>query len=121
MNIRPAIANASIADARAALYYASRYVKQASDFDEDGKDVFEDGLDAAPSQFVLELTWCVVRMLEADVGNKAVSFSDDAVVRSLDHLTAVERELDPVLSDDLIARAQELIDSMESPPLRPPR
>ena len=47
-DIRAIIATASISDARDALYYVSRYLKQAPSFSEYEKDIYEDGDNSQP-------------------------------------------------------------------------
>ena len=104
--------------ARAALYYVSRYVKQASYFDEYGKDIFEDEARSAPSDETKDLARRMIVALEEREGISASEFTDQQVITILDEITALEDELGPAASDEEMARAERFGEAIQTPPPR---
>ena len=115
MNIKKIIEGISIEDARSCLYYAARYIKQADNFDEYKKDVFEDEEHNIPSTQVREITLRLIEAIEASEGMAAEQFDDETVIRLLDEITALEAGLSPELSDVEIARGASLAAEMLPP------
>ncbi|MDP2313781.1 MAG: hypothetical protein Q8P41_12810 [Pseudomonadota bacterium] len=122
INIRAVVAGFPIAVARAALYYASRYFKQASYFEKYDKDIFEDdGLYSDPSEDVRQLALRVIQCIESAEGRRATELDDETALRLLDDIIEVEQELDPEADEETRARALESMRSMEAPSVRVPK
>ena len=103
------------ADARSALYYLGRYVKQASYFDEYGKDIFEDEARSAPSEDVKELTRRMIAAVEEREAMLASDFTEAQFMRLIQEITALESELGPEVSDEESKRVQRFMDSFQTP------
>ena len=101
--------------ARAALYYASRYLKQASAFDRYQKDIFEDDQRSQPNDLVRSLTRQVIGHIESAAGMKAANFPDSVYAQWAAEIGRTERALNSNFSETNIRRAKELLESMETP------
>jgi hypothetical protein len=117
-NIRPILVNASPDDARSALYYLNRYLKQAAIFKDYEKDFFADDFKSKPSNEVCDLTNALIRYIENESGRSAATFEDSLYMSWTDHIDDVERELDPDPSGDTVQKAMDFIKSMELPPTK---
>ncbi|MEH6743125.1 hypothetical protein [Hyphomonas sp.] len=101
------------ATARSALYYAGRYIKQASDFQKYSKDIFEDEIRSAPSEEVKRLTLYLINEIELRAGQEARNFTDALIVELLDDITAAEDSLARTFTDDEIAKANSFIETID--------
>ncbi len=99
------LAGESDADARAALYYVGRYVKQARNFRAHRKDVFEDERRSAPSVGVRSLAQRLIAAIEEREATHAEEFALDRTLKIVREIAALERELGPDVSDDEAKRA----------------
>ena len=102
-------------DARTCLYYAARYIKQAENFNNYEKDIFEDDGRNAPSVPVRTLTLRLIKAIETREGMPAERFDDQTVIRLLDEITSLEASLSPELSDAELARGASLAADMLPP------
>lgn len=118
LNIHKLIEGFEAADARSALYYVSRYIKQAESFDEYKKDIFEDERQSAPSQAVRSLAVIIIKAIEAHEGSKAADVAFDRIVELLDHISSVERNLGFEFTDAELASAEEFTSGIVPPPIR---
>lgn len=109
------IAELSPEDGRACLYYVARYVKMANKFFEYEKDVFEDDGHNVPTAKIRELTYRVVKEIEAELGLQAEEFNDDTVIQLLDRITDLETNLSSDLSDSELERGATLAAEMLPP------
>ena len=114
LDIRKLVEGIEVADVRAAVYYVSRYIKQADTFDEYSKDIFEDEERSTPNQPVRRLAVDIIKAIEAHERMKAAGINFERVVEILDELTAFERDLISV-SDAELAAAAEFTASMRPP------
>ena len=55
------VSTLNASDARSAMYYLSRYLKQAAKFEKYGKDIFEDDKRSAPSDSIRNLTLAMIQ------------------------------------------------------------
>lgn len=117
-NIRPLLETSSPEDARSALYYLNRYLKQASTFDNYGKDLFADDVNSQPNDKVRELTIVLIDFIENQEGRRASTFEDSLYLAWANHVNAVERELDPEPSADTVKKALDFIDAMGAPSIK---
>ncbi|SCX31571.1 hypothetical protein [Agrobacterium rosae] len=99
------LAGVTDADARAALYYVGRYVKQARNFRTHNKDVFDDVRRSAPSALVKSLAQGLIAAIEEREGVHAEEFAFDHMLTILREIAALERELGPDVSDEEAKRA----------------
>jgi hypothetical protein len=118
LDIRKFIEGVEVADARSAIYYVSRYVKQAASFDEYGKNIFEDEERSAPSEAVCRLALNIIKAIEAHEGVKIAGLKDDRTVELLDFLTLCERDLGSQFSDAELAVAAKITASISAPPIK---
>lgn len=109
------LSNISVSDARSALYYLSRYLKQAATYEEYGKDIFEDATRNYPSGEVRALTLSLIEFIEREQGVKAAEFDDDTYLFWSDHVSEVEESLDPEATPSEVERATEFVNSISVP------
>ncbi|WVT78034.1 hypothetical protein QM996_31405 (plasmid) [Sinorhizobium chiapasense] len=99
------LAGVTDANARAALYYVGRYVKQARNFRTRNKDVFDDERRSAPSTVVKSLAQGLIAAIEEREGVRAEEFALDRMLTILREIAALERELGPDVSNEEAKRA----------------
>lgn len=105
----------SVSDARSTLYYLSRYLKQASTYDEYKKDIFEDGSRSYPSEQVMALTWAAVSEIEKAENCRISDFEFETYIKWSDLVDSLESSLDPAPSIDEVAKAFEFSDLLILP------
>lgn len=115
MKIWEVLDRVSLEDARACLYYAGRYIKQADHFNKYKKDVFEEEGRSTVTDQVRDLTLRLVGEIEAREGRSADVFDDETVIRLLDEISSVEDGLVPELTEAESARARALSIQMVPP------
>lgn len=115
LDINNLIQGFDVADARSAIYYASRYIKQAQRFNEYGKDIFEEEARSAPSEVVRRLSLDIVAAIEAHEGVKAADLGHERIFSLLNHLTSLERTLGLDFSEDELAAAARFAASISPP------
>jgi hypothetical protein len=108
-------------DARSTLYYLSRYLKQAAHLDASGKDIFIDDERSAPTESVILNTLSIIEFIEMAEGVPAAEFDNEAYARWADHVADVERSLQSAISEDVMARAKEFIETTVVPTNKPLR
>jgi hypothetical protein len=114
-SIQPALVGLSSSDARSALYYLSRYLKQAALFAEYGKDIFDDDQRAAPGPAVKQSTLAMIALVEQSEGAPAARFDDDTYFRWADHVEAIEGAIQANPSPEEVARAAQFLESIVLP------
>nr|WP_315495344.1 hypothetical protein [uncultured Rhodoferax sp.] len=114
-SIQENVAALSISDARSALYYLSRHLKQASHFKDYRKDVFEDTQRSAPSQAVRQATLEMIKFIEECEGMPASNFDDPTYTKWASFVQKVENSLDPELTESDLARARKFLDEFGLP------
>jgi hypothetical protein len=118
LDIRKVIAGVDTADARSALYYVSRYIKQAEYFKRYAKDIFEDEQRSSPNDTVRELANEIISRIQSNEGMKAEFFSYDRIVVLLEEISACESELGPNFSEAELAAAAEFAARMGDPEVK---
>ncbi len=116
--IEQALVGLSPIDARAALYYLSRYLKQAALFEDYAKDIFDDDERAAPTDDVRGRTLQMIEYIEAAEGATAAEFDDDTYIRWTREVQRVESTLEDEPSPEEVARATQFLDAMVLPDKR---
>jgi len=106
----------SISDARASLYYLSRYLKQAASLGDDEKDIFEDEQNSAPGDFVVSKTRELINHIEKVEGKPAKDFDDETYLYWADHIYQIESELDPDPTEEERQIVENIIGTLKSPP-----
>lgn len=109
------ISGISISEARSVLYYLSRYLKQASHYEEYKKDIFEDDSRSYPDEHIKTLTWAAVSEIEKAENCRVADFSDAAYIKWSNLVDSLESSLDPAPSIDEVAIASEFSASMVLP------
>ena len=97
--IRDIISEISEVEARAAVYYASRYIKQAALLLESGKDVFSEDRRSAPSESIQAATLAIIAAIETKEKCAAEKFSDEQWKKWIDVLLKIEHSLECTDSD----------------------
>ncbi|WP_034893745.1 hypothetical protein [Gillisia sp. Hel_I_29] len=110
----------SIPEIRSALYYLSRYIKQAEKFEDYKKDLFEDGINSAPKQEIKDLTKNLIASVEKTADKKASKFTNDEFYFWMDNISEFEDSLDPKISESQIENAIRQINLFESPNISEP-
>lgn len=113
--LRQIIAEYEPSKARAALYYVSRYVKQAEYFDKYKKDIFDDVEESAPTEETWKLSVRMIEAIEEEEDAKVADLPDQRASELLDGLIALEDELVPELSEIDAGNADNFIERMEKP------
>lgn len=114
-SIQEHVAALSTSDGRSALYYLSRYLKQAAHFKDYRKDIFEDTQRSAPSEAVRQSTFEMISFIEDTEGMPASDFDDPTYVRWANLVQRIESSLDPELTESDIARAKRFLDEFGLP------
>lgn len=109
------ISGRSVSEARSALYYVSRYLKQASHFEQYKKDVFEDSARDYPDQNTIDLTWAIISAIESEQGIPATDFNDSIYERWAVEVARWEDSLDPAPSPAELEVASDFSISMKMP------
>jgi hypothetical protein len=109
-SIQDKVAALTTGNARSALYYLSRYLKQAAHFNAYRKDVFEDTERSAPSKVVRQATLEMIRSIEDAEGIPASAFDDQTYRRWAARVREIENALDPELTETDLARARKFLD-----------
>jgi hypothetical protein len=117
-SLLPLISSLSTSDARSALYYLSRHLKQAALFKAYRKDIFEDEKRSSPSKVVRNATLEMLRYIESVEGKPASKFSDRTYSKWASRIADVESKLDPEASDREAEQARKFVDDMDLPPVR---
>ncbi|MGI0014267.1 MAG: hypothetical protein ACREBU_12630 [Nitrososphaera sp.] len=117
-SIHPLVSHLCVSDGRSALYYLSRYLKQAEQFERYGKDIFVDEERSSPSDEVRKATLSIIRFIEEAEGISAAKFDELTYKKWTDHVAEVEAKLDPVASAAEVERARKFVEDMELPPVR---
>lgn len=116
MNIAEKILSGkNIGEARSALYYASRYLKQADHFEQYKKDVFEDSERDYPNQETIDLTWAIISAIESEQGIPATAFDDSTYEKWANEVARWENSLDPAPSPSELEAASNFSISMGMP------
>jgi len=90
---------------RSALYYLTRYIKQAKIFNKYKKDIFIDGLESYPSEKVQNLTLEMIDIIEDVAKKKAIDFTDKEFNYWMDTIAELEDNIDIELSEELTQKA----------------
>ena len=114
-SIQEYVAALNIGDARSALYYLSRYLKQAAHFKDYRKDIFEDTQRSAPSEAVRQSTFELIKFIEDREGRPASDFDDPTYARWASLVQKIESRLDPELTELDLARARRFLDEFGLP------
>lgn len=114
-SLQERVATLSTRDARSALYYLSRYLKQAAHFKDYRKDVFEDTHRSAPSEAIRQTTLELIKLIEDAEGKAASEFDDTTYSRWAALVRRVENDLDPELTESDFERARKFLDEFGLP------
>ena len=114
-SIQDKVAALTTCNARSALYYLSRYLKQAAHFKAYRKDVFEDTESSVPGKVVRQATLEMIRSIEDAEGIPASAFDHQTYVRWAAHVREIENSLDPELTESDLARARKFLDEFGLP------
>ena len=114
-SIHECIATLSTGDARSALYYLSRYLKQAAHFKNYRKDVFEDTQRSAPSEVIRQTTRELITLIEDAEGKRADDFDNPTYSKWAILVRKIENGLDPELTASDLARARKFLDEFDLP------
>ncbi len=109
------ISGINISDARSVLYYLSRYLKQASHYDEYKKDIFEDELRSYPDEQLIALTWTAISEIEKAENLRIAEFDDATYIKWSDLVGSLESTLDPSPSLDEVVKASAFSESLILP------
>lgn len=104
-------------DARSALYYLGRYVKQAEYFQAYGKDIFDEEERSAPTEQVKQITLRLIMIIEKRENVSMAHLGTEAVTRILTEITTIEESLGFEASPDDLERAEKFFSSMKIPQL----
>lgn len=107
--------NLSGLDSRAAIYYFSRYLKQAAHFDEYNKDFFEDDTEAYPSIVVQNATRSLIRVAEESEGVPISKFNDITYQKWAKIMEDIEAGIDRQASPEELAKADIFINAISTP------
>lgn len=100
---------------RSALYYLTRYVKQAKIFHNYKKNIFIDGIESNPSEKVKIVTLKMIEFIEESANKKAVDFSHEEFLYWMDLIAELEDSIDTEPSEDQIQKALNAIQKFETP------
>lgn len=90
---------------RSALYYLTRYVKQAKIFNKYKKDIFIDGIESNPSEKIQHLTLKMIDIIEEVAKKKAIDFTDKEFNYWMDTIAELEDNIDTEPSEELTQKA----------------
>ena len=105
----------SPSDARATLYYLSRYLKQAKYYEEYKKDYFEDDYRSYPGEEIRRATLRLKDAIEVQERAPVAAFDESTYFKWAEIIDEIEIALDPETSIEDAERADAFIDSMSDP------
>ncbi|MEI6133231.1 MAG: hypothetical protein WCQ41_10480 [Bacillota bacterium] len=109
------LSNLNISDARSALYYLSRYLKQAPYYEKYEKDIFDDAQRSYPNESIRSVTLALIKFIEQTEQTPIAKFDDATYIRWSDHVEEVESGLDPEASLAEIEQATAFANTMNLP------
>ncbi|MBP1130866.1 hypothetical protein JOE25_002440 [Serratia sp. PL17] len=116
-NFNDIIKGVNTSDARSALYYLGRYLKQAEYYIQYGKDFFEDDYQSKPTEEAKGLTLKLIDFIESYQEKKASDFTDEEYMFWVEKLNEVESKLDPEPTEEQRKLAESIINEIFQPPL----
>jgi hypothetical protein len=119
VSLKDFLSTLTASDARATLYYLSRYLKQADQFEKYGKDFFVDEELSAPSDAVKAQTYLIIEVIERFEGLPASKFDDPTYEKWAAHVGQLESELQPEPTELQRERAMEFVDAISYPKPKP--
>jgi hypothetical protein len=105
ITIESLLKDCSIFEQRSALYYLSRFIKQADTFEDYKKDIFVDGLESIPGEKVISKTYEMIDFIEKAAGKKASQFNDEEFYFWMDKIAEIEDNIDTEPSEEQIQKA----------------
>jgi hypothetical protein len=118
LNIDEAIANHSPEEIVEAIYYAMRYIKQASRAGRMDKNIFQDSDGSLPSSATQALTMEIVRQIERSAGMKAEDFDSSTFGAVFAFLSASATSQRGEMSEDDRLAAEALAADLSTDPTR---
>jgi hypothetical protein len=100
---------------RSALYYLTRYIKQAKIFKNYEKDIFVDDKNSSPTEKVKALTLRLIDIIEKVANKKAVEFDEKEFFFWMDTIADIEDNLDFEPNETQVQNALKTLDNFETP------
>lgn len=102
-------------DVLGALYYAARYIKQADHLSRYEKDIFDDDERSTPTDKVKQLTWEIVKWVEAQEGMVSGKFDTQTLIRVFALLEDIGSRFETNLSEEELRDAEAAMASLIIP------
>lgn len=100
---------------RSALYYLTRYIKQAAIFHEYQKDIFVEAHGSEPSEEVKALTINLIEAVEKNAKKSAKDFSEEELNYWMDTISDIEDRIDEEPTEQQISNALAELDRFSIP------
>lgn len=100
---------------RSALYYLTRYIKQAAIFHEYQKDFFVDAHGSEPSDEIKALTINLIEVVEKNAEKGANDFSEEEFGYWMDAISDIEDRIDKEPTEQQISNALAELDKFSIP------
>ncbi len=104
-----------LSEKRSALYYLTRYIKQAKVFKNYEKDIFVDDKNSSPTEKVKALTLNLIDIIEKVADKKAVEFDEKEFFFWMDTIADIEDNLDNEPNETQVQKALKALDNFETP------
>lgn len=105
----------NVSDARSSLYYLSRYLKQASHYEDYGKDIFDDDFRSYPEEAIRIVTLGLIKFIEGVEKIPVSQFDEATYIKWSDHVEEIESGLDPQATATEIEQANSFVSAMSLP------
>lgn len=104
-----------LSEKRSALYYLTRYIKQAKIFKDYKKDIFVDDKNSIPTEKVKSLTLSLIDIVEQTANKKAIEFDEKEFYFWMDAIAVIEDNLDIEPNETQIQNALKTLGNFETP------
>lgn len=110
-NILDNLKREDLANAREIIYFILKQLKQAECIDDYEKNIFNDYLEFAPTEYIKSSTRKYLAEIERFEGRSAKEFDGETYTKWIKELEKIDEHLDPKPGPDIEEKAQKFLDS----------
>lgn len=113
--IKKILEDYNLFEKRSALYYLTRYIKQATVFKNYEKDIFVDDKNSSPSEIVKSITRNLIVVVEKTANKNAIEFDEKEFLFWMDTIADIEDKLDIEPDEIQVQNALKTLSNFETP------